>query len=407
MTGPTAFFYYRDQPVGYDYELAQSFADFLGVKMSLTVAYTPAEMLHLLRTGKSDIVAYNLAPLRLTDDFSFWPIHERSPLVLMQHKEAAPVSNITELKEQKIHVVHNSVFERQLRMLNEETGGELRVVLEADTVSELEIVSRVNNGTLPSTVVYKNQLPVYNRVYKNVVGTFEVSVGLAAGWVTMAGAEHLNGMLDAWWSQMPQQKLVKLKAKYYNRRVQRRPELRYMPDNGQVSPYDKLFKRYAPEAGWDWRLLAALCYHESRFNPMTTSPMGAMGLMQLVPVTAKRFGLTEDNAYEPEASIGAGVQYIKYLQMVYSSVEDHEERIKFVLASYNAGPAHILDARALTRKYGRNDNVWDDVEKYLLLKSEQKYYSDPVCRYGYYKGAAAAGYVRKVLDTYKLYCGER
>ncbi|MBQ9440268.1 MAG: transglycosylase SLT domain-containing protein [Paludibacteraceae bacterium] len=406
MNGPTAFFYYRDQPMGYDYELVSMFADYLGVKLSVAVAYSPSEMLRKLRSGSADLVAYNLAPLRLSDDVRFWSIHERSPLVLLQSLGAKPVTSIGELKKQKIHVVHNSVYERQLKALNEETGGDLHVVLEPDSLIDQLLVQRVSKGEIPATVVYANQVPVYRKMFKNIKATYQVSVGLSMGWVTREGSGRFNAMLEQWLELIPQKELERLRARYYSRNVVRERAAQRIRAGGAISPYDALFMRYAPAIGWDWRMLASLCYHESRFNPNTTSPMGARGLMQLVPVTAKRFGLTDDNAYEPEASVMAGVQYIKYLQMVYSSVEDREERVKFVLASYNAGPAHILDAIALTKKYGGNPHLWSSVEHYLLLKSEPQYYNDPVCRYGYYRGAAAAGYVKKVLNTFQMYCGE-
>lgn len=403
MTGPTSYFYYRDQPMGYDYDLATDFAEFLGVNLDVIVARTPKEMLHLLRSGEADLIAYNIAPLRVSDEFCFWPIHERSPLVLLQNSQDTPVNSISELGTTKIHIVHNSIYEQHLGHLNQETGGEIRMVLEADSLSDEDIIMRVNNGSADATIIYQNQYPLYRKKYPNLRQSVQLSIGLSTGWMTNSTTVKLNGMIEKWLQDMPDKRFTTLRRKYFVRNASFLKPQKVVLVNGAISVYDDLFHKYAPHIGWDWRLLASLCYHESRFNPNTTSPMGAKGLMQLVPVTAKRFGLTYDNAYEPEASVSAGTQYIKYLQMVYSSVEDIDERVKFVLASYNAGPAHILDARALARKYGKNPDVWDDVEQYLLLKSDPKYYNDPVCKYGYYRGGSAAGYVRKVMNTFELY----
>ncbi|MBR1630328.1 MAG: transglycosylase SLT domain-containing protein, partial [Paludibacteraceae bacterium] len=172
-----------------------------------------------------------------------------------------------------------------------------------------------------------------------------------------------------------------------------------------ISPYDSLFRRYAREIQWDWRLLAAVCYQESRFKTDLTSPFGARGLMQLVPTTAERFGLTEDNIEDPAANISAGVQLIKHLKMVFREIEDSEEQIPFVLASYNAGPAHILDAMHLARACGQHPHHWFEcVEAYLLRLNDSRYNRDSACKYGSFNGRQTAAYVRRVLMSYEQFC---
>jgi len=132
--------------------------------------------------------------------------------------------------------------------------------------------------------------------------------------------------------------------------------------------------------------------------------VGAKGLMQLMPKTAAVFGLDEYEMTNPEKSIDAAVQYIKSLNLMYRKIEDKEERIKFIIASYNSGPAHILDAMALAEKYGKNPHVWfNNAEEYLRLKSHKEYYSDPVCRNGYFRGDETYRFVKDVLNTYEKY----
>jgi membrane-bound lytic murein transglycosylase F len=170
----------------------------------------------------------------------------------------------------------------------------------------------------------------------------------------------------------------------------------------KLSPYDAIIKKGAGEIGWDWRLLGAVIYQESRFETDDESWAGAKGLMQLMPETAERFGATDLN--NPQQSVDAGVKYLKYLDRYWSrTVVDPDERIKFILASYNSGLGHIIDAQKLTVKYKEDGTLWKDVEKYLLKKSEPDYFHDPVVKSGYCKCEEPVNYVQKVLDRYEEY----
>ena len=126
--------------------------------------------------------------------------------------------------------------------------------------------------------------------------------------------------------------------------------------------------------------------------------------MQLMPQTALDFGVDQYEIENPEKNIAAGVEYIKSLNMIYRKIADKEERIKFILASYNCGPAHILDAMALAEKYGKNKYVWrDNVENFILLKSNEEYFTDPVCKNGYFRGIETYNFVRDITSRFEQY----
>jgi membrane-bound lytic murein transglycosylase F len=170
----------------------------------------------------------------------------------------------------------------------------------------------------------------------------------------------------------------------------------------KLSPYDEEIKREARNLGWDWRLLASVIYQESNFRPNAESWAGAVGLMQLMPATAIEFGAVDRT--NPHQSLRAGVRYLKYLDKLWSKyVRDPEERVKYVLASYNAGLSHILDARNLAKKYSKDPNRWDDVESFLRQKSNPKYYRDPVAVAGYCKCEEPVNYVRDILARFEEY----
>ena len=170
---------------------------------------------------------------------------------------------------------------------------------------------------------------------------------------------------------------------------------------GQISKYDHLIKRYAHEVGWDWRLLAAQAYQESGFDPQAISWMGAQGLMQLMPSTARSFGV--HNVFDPEQNLRGAAAFIKTLQQRYASVPA-DERINFILAAYNAGPGHVDDARSLAKKKGRNPDVWQgNVADIVLRMSDSSYYNDPVCRHGYFRGSETYNYVGNIQERWSVY----
>lgn len=156
------------------------------------------------------------------------------------------------------------------------------------------------------------------------------------------------------------------------------------PKEQEPVPYARCFQACADSLGWDWETLAAVAWHESHFNPHARSHIGAAGVMQLMPKTAHRYGLNDSTMWVPEDNIRAGVAYIQFLQKQWSFIHNKEEQTKFVLASYNAGPAFIFAARRVVRDNGGNSYVWANVEPHV-------------------ENVQARTYVHQVLRTAKKY----
>lgn len=176
---------------------------------------------------------------------------------------------------------------------------------------------------------------------------------------------------------------------------------------GIISEWDPLFKAYAVEASADWRLLAAICYQESSFDPKAKSWAGACGLMQLMPATAQTFGLEETDIFDPEANVQTAAQFLNHLTMLYRDVPDKVERLNFVLASYNGGVGHVRDAMALAEKNGADKYVWDDVSEFILKLSNPTYYRDDVVKHGYMRGTETHNYVASVRHRFEEYSGQK
>ena len=170
-----------------------------------------------------------------------------------------------------------------------------------------------------------------------------------------------------------------------------------------MSQWDNLIKTYSEKIGWDWRLLASLICQESRFIPDVVSKVGAYGLMQVMPETGRHFGI--DVTASPEQNIKAGVKFIDWLHNIFDSkIADKNERTKFILAAYNAGPGHILDAMKLAEKNGMDPQVWDgSVADWVLKKAEPEYYNDSVVKYGYFRGKESVAFVSQIIERYEHY----
>ena len=173
---------------------------------------------------------------------------------------------------------------------------------------------------------------------------------------------------------------------------------------GQISLYDDLFRKYALQCGWDWRLLAAQAYQESAFDPQAVSYMGAMGLMQLMPGTARQVGVASSEVFNPTSNVRGATKLITQLNAHYAGITNTDERINFILAAYNAGAGHVDDARALARKYGKNPDVWlGNVDTYVLKMSSAAYYNQPEVTHGYFRGSETYDYVNSIRARWSQY----
>lgn len=173
---------------------------------------------------------------------------------------------------------------------------------------------------------------------------------------------------------------------------------------GQISTFDNYFKQYARQCGWDWRLIAAQAFQESGFDPNAVSWAGAMGLMQLMPATARSVGVSMDAVFDPECNLRGATKLISQLNAHYSGITDNNERINFILAAYNAGPGHVDDARALAKKYGKDPNRWlGNVDTYVLNLSKSEFYNQPEVKHGYCRGSETYNYVNKIRTRWDEY----
>ena len=177
-----------------------------------------------------------------------------------------------------------------------------------------------------------------------------------------------------------------------------------MYSNNALSPYDDIIKKYAQGIGWDWRLLASLVYQESMFRMGVSSSRGAVGLMQIRLSIAKKYGVESNNMYDPSENVRAGTSLLQTLGRLLGEDVTQEERIKFILAAYNAGIERIKDCRTFAASQGKNPNVWEEVSQAIPLMREEAYYNSDDIQLGRFKGDETLRFVEEVLERYTLYC---
>lgn len=400
------------KPSGFEYDLLSDFCSSCGLELEMRVEDNLDTCFRMLDSCEVDVVA---AGIGLTKEMkrrylmSNPILAQRCVLVQRLPKGWNAMSTDNEVESQllrspldlagkTIHVAKGSYAVKVLEYLSDCIGDTIMIV-QCDTLNGIELVDAVMDGRADYTVVEEYVAKMASVGQKGLDAKLAVSVEQPIGWAVLNqnSDSSLVNAINNWIDGVEQRHLRRLLAKYVNNGRQHRIK----PQAGQLSEFDPLIKKTAKKIGWDWRLLASLICQESHFKLDLESEKGAFGLMQLMPVVMEKYGIDYESS--PEEQIEAGGKLLAYLGDCFENkVADSTERIKFVLASYNAGLGHVYDAQRLAAKYGADPEVWDNsVDYYILNKS--KYYNDTCCRAGYLRGGETYRFVEEVLDRFYQY----
>lgn len=418
----TSYFIHKGHPLGFEYEMIALFAKENNLNLKIKVVDDIEHILDSLNAGMGDMVAANLTPTKpRLEKVSFTKPLFRTQQVLVQRTpdnsreltrdqiENSLIRDRLDLDNDTVVVRKSSSYEMILESINNESG--INIVIDyapKDYTTEL-LIEMVANKKIDFTICDQNKAKVFNTYYQNIDIKTPVSLSQPIAWATNKGSTKLLDTLNHWIEKRKGSLGFNMIEKRYfdiNKRKAGfiKNELENVK-NGQISKYDDLIKKYAAKIGWDWRLLAAQIYRESKFDQNTKSWRGATGLMQLMPATAKSYGVNTSELKQPERNLEAGTLHLKALEDHWKTVlTDSMEILKFTLGSYNVGQGHVEDAIRLADKYGAQADVWDDnIADMLLKKSMPKYFKDPVVRYGYCRGKEPVKYVSNILENYSLY----
>lgn len=415
----TSYFLYRGQPMGFEYELLQRFADHLGVDLEIEVAYDIDSLTNRLRAGEVDLVAFGLAITQeRKQEVAFTDYLYLTHQVLVQRKPTGwrkmkwsgvqknLIDDAIELIDDTVSVRKNSSYFKRLKNLSEEIGGEIHIDTLPGNLSTDRIIKMVVDGEIKYTVADNNIARINASYYPSLNVEVPVSFSQRIAWATRYDSPELLKALNDWIKEIKDDvDYYVIYNKYFKNRRNFRKRIEsdfYSLSNNAISPYDELIRQNAERIGWDWRLLAALVYQESRFETGVLSWAQAKGLMQIMPETAEELNI-EDPA-DPAQNLRGGTNYLQQLWGNFESVSDSIQRLKFTMAAYNCGLAHMLDAKRLAVSRGLDPLVWEDnVADMMLALSYPEGYNDPVVKYGYVRGLEPYTYVEQIFERYEHY----
>lgn len=402
----TDYYIDRGTPMGFQLDLLNHYCTFMNLKLTPIVRESTKKEFLALAEHEADLIVGDFNPTDIRKFlFSFTNPHSKSPLVLVQRIDSSKVYNIKPGSDLVIHIPSHSSFNDYIYQWSKAKGVKVKMVFDNDRTSE-NLIEQVANGEIDYTVAEQKLAMNNSKLFKNLDYSVSVSKPLDLCWVLPKNSDSLRTSLNIWLGKfLKTDEFKNIHTRYYNTTYN--PQILENRHNytksRRICRWDKSIKSASRKNGWDWKIYAALIYQESSFQPNLVGNGGCFGLLQLMPETGKRYGVSPGSS--PEVQILRGANYLKYLEKQYSKkVKDKEQLSKFVLASYNSGPGHVIDAINLTEKYGKDPTRWDkNVEVFLRLKSVPKYYNDPVVKSGYYRGAFTVRFVEDVWERYQHY----
>ena len=394
------FYLYRDQPMGFEYDLAKAFAHYLGVSLNVKIADKWEGMIPQLQNGEGSFIAASLTILpERASKVLFADGYMTTQQHIIVHRNNREVKTKEDLAGKTVHVRKGTSYQIQLQKLKDE-GLVVKVVWHEDTPTE-ELIRQVAEGQIEITIADRNIALLNRRYYPQVKLADPIKADEHIAWAVAPRARQLrqqinrffyrikaNGQFqdiyDQYYGQVEEFDYVDLRT--YHRRLQTR-----------LPKYEGEIKTLAERFGFDWRLIAAQMYQESHFKPRARSHAGAHGLMQLTRVTANSLGVSD--IYDAKQNMRAGVEHLRTLYDYYAEAPE-PDRLYIALAAYNVGWGHVQDARRLAQKFKLDPNHWASLTYVLPLLRYRHYYQDTV--YGYCRGTEPVDYVKHILTYYDI-----
>jgi membrane-bound lytic murein transglycosylase F len=405
--GPTTYYVKGNELAGFEYELAQRFAEYLNVKLKIIVPDNLGNMFKLIENGKADMAAAGLTiTTKRKDRFHFGPVYQEVTQQLAYRNGNRIPQNITELYNGQLEVVANSSHVEKLTSYKEDIPKLIWTEnKELDSSGLLELVEL---EMIDYTIADSNDLAANQTLFPELRVAFDISEPQPLAWaMSLTEDGSLAAAMAIFFEQIEESGyLDRLIEKYYGhiRRfdyVDTRTYYRRIQT--RLPQYEQLFKEAAEEFGFDWRLLAAISYQESHWDPQAVSSTGVRGLMMLTQVTAQEMNI--DNREDPTQSIYAGAGYLASMAARLPERINEPDKTWIALAAYNIGLGHLEDARVLTESDSKNPDLWPDIKEYLPLLAKKKWYSQT--RYGYARGDEPVRYIENIRRYYDILLQDR
>ena len=397
---PHCYYLYRGEAMGFEYELAREFADYLGVELNVKIVDNWKKMIPELKKGHAALIAAGITitpkrQKRVAFSDGYMDIQQH----IISHRNRPKIKNIEDLSGKTIHVQTSTAYQERLEELRRQ-GIDFTIELHKNLLTE-ELIQQVAEGDIDLTVADSNIALLNQRHYPRVVIAGAINGLQPLGWAVHPEAYQLREKINSFFKTIKENgRFDEIYDKYYGdiesfdyvdlRAFHRRIK-------SKLSRYSPFIKAAAKKHGFDWRLIASQIYQESHLDPWAKSHAGAKGLMQLLTRTAR--SLKVSDIYNPVDNINGGVQHLKNMYDLYDGAKG-EDRMMIALAAYNVGQGHIQDARNLAIKKNLNPDSWEALSKTLPLLRYRKYYKK--AKYGYCRGTEPVIYVKQIMIYYDI-----
>lgn len=397
LNGPTSYFVGPDGASGYEYELAAAFADKLGVKLVLVPSFHLEELLLKLKNNEIDLIASGATVSdKLQREFRLAPAYQQSDEVLVYRLGKKRPKSLHELDAPVVVNKGSSQAESLIALQSSEPSLNIQF---NDTDDAVELLQAVAEGKISYTLADSHMLAINQRFYPTLGNAFTLKQNQPVAWLLPRNEDDslFTVLIEFFGRSYENSELLTLEDKYFGhvKKFNYADTLDYIDAIERTLPrYRPLFERYAGPI--DWRLLAAMGYQESRWDPKARSPQGVVGLMMLTVPTANLMNVS--SRVDAAQSIRGGSKFLQKLIGLIPERIESPDRLWFAIAAYNIGLSHVESARLLTEKDGADPDKWAEVKQRLPLLRQRKYYSQT--RTGFARGDHAVYYVENVRRYY-------
>jgi membrane-bound lytic murein transglycosylase F len=401
-SSPLSYYLAEDgTPQGPEYDFAREFAEELGVKLKITPMRSYGEIYAALSSGRVHLAAAGLkVPSRSIPGIEFGPTYQRVREHLIYRRGATRPGSLADIGNAELEIAAGSSHAKALGAAREQLP-EL-VWVEDATANSQALLEGVADGTIDYTIADSTEFAFAHDEHPDLRIAFDFPGSQSLAWAASDRYPEFREAMGAYFASLNQSgELAVVVNRYYGHSED--AELAEAPDfmrhlQSRLPLYKKWFEEAADESSQDWRLLAAIGYQESKWNPHAASGSGALGLMQLTVQSATAVKVA--NPADPRQSIFGGARYFR---SIYEKIPAHvsdPDRTWFALAAYNIGYGHVEDARVLAQKAGRDPDSWDDVRRFLPLLSQEQWYTQTAN--GFARGSEPVRYVDSVRSYVDL-----
>jgi membrane-bound lytic murein transglycosylase F len=399
---PTTYYEGPDGPAGFEYDLAKKFADSLGVNLRIVVPDNLDQIFNMLERGEAQLAAAGLTVTEARKQrVRFGPSYQEITEQLVYNNQDIKPDSVEDLALGNLEVVAGSSHIDSLHMLKTEYP-DLHWTAHDDKESE-ELLQLVEEQFIDYTIADSNEVALNQRFMLELRVAFDVSEPKQLAWAfpKTRDTSLYDKAMVFFWRTLNDGEITQLVEKHYGHvtkfdYVGNRIYLRHIAT--RLSKYRETYEEAADKYNLDWKLLAAMGYQESHWNPRAVSPTGVRGIMMLTLETAGHLGIK--NRLDPTSSIYGGAKYLAQIRERFADDLQEPDRTWFAMAAYNVGYYHVEDARQIAEQLGKDPNKWVDLKTTLPLLSRKKWYKKT--RFGYARGWEPVRYVENIRRYYDL-----